>query len=309
MNSIQEHSVNNQEPFLNEGFIIEGKDMGNGMPVEIKPMSLNKIKLSKNSRRAISDDEIAGLMASIKSVGLLQPIGVTQSGSGGYEICYGNRRFIACSKLGIKKIPVIIHKNNTETEIDLKNLSENLQRRNITISEAGRYMELLESQGLGQREIAVRLGISKSYVGACLEAYHQVPAKHRKDLEMKSRSGSTTPGKLSISTALKIADATRRSKLSEDQSEALYMAAKAQKKGFSQENISKYATAIKSGDKNFLKTVDKLIHVSVNFFMTEFEFERMKTKYVNDGPFSSAGQLCKAILKGEKSQQIKIAKG
>jgi ParB/RepB/Spo0J family partition protein len=181
---------------------LEGVGMAKGDAGGIQVIPLNKIKLAKNSRMSVSSEELDGLMLSIKSVGLLQPIGVVKAGSG-YEVCYGNRRFLACSKLGLSKITAVVHTNKREFDRDIKNLTENIQRRNLSLAECGRYIEILSKEGLSSRECAARLGVSISYVKGCQTAYARVPKEFRDDLEIKVSSEKLAPGKISIKTAQK----------------------------------------------------------------------------------------------------------
>lgn len=285
--------------------VIRGGSMGKGN-VEIKEIPLNKIKLARNSRMSVTDNELAGLMESIKEVGLLQPIGVTKA-SGGFEIVYGNRRFLAVSKLGIKKIPAIVHENETEVQNDLQNLTENIQRRNISLTEAGRYMALLKEANLSYAEIAVRLGVSKSYVNACVESYQQVPKQYRKDMvvNLGSNDRKRTPGKISISAARAIINATRKHSLSADQESSLYEAAK-NEDGFNSNKVMSYAQVLKGGRKDFLKVVKKETKMAAQFWIDEDEHDRLYKKHIMNGPFKTMNALFCAILKGEKQERVKI---
>jgi ParB/RepB/Spo0J family partition protein len=289
--------------------IIEGGPMANNQRVVVQKMALNKIKLGKNSRLSVSKEELDGLMQSIKEVGLLQPIGVAKNGSG-YEICYGNRRFMACSKLGYKNIPVIVHERKKESDIDLKNLTENIQRRNIGLGEAGRYIELLKKEGLTAGEIGVRLGVSKGYIDACISAYEEVPAKFRNDLELSIGAGGKKDpkkryGKIAITSAKAIVNAAKSYGLDSEQKEKLFSAAKSDER-FLTENTRKYAAALKNGAKDPIGAVKPLTHVSCQFWMAKDDLADLERRFVDDGPFRSLNGLFKAILSGKKSLSVKI---
>lgn len=273
--------------------------------VEIKDVPLSKIKLAKNSRMNVTDDEIAGLMSSIKEVGLLQPIGVTKVGLG-FEIVYGNRRFMAVSKLGMKKIPAVIHSNKLESENDLQNLTENLQRRNISLTEAGRYMAILQKQGLTQEEIAARLGVSRNYVKQCVIAFSDVPVRFRDDLEVKTTNDrQTSPGKISITAAAAIINAGKNYKLTAPQQELLFSEAKVNP-AFDPKSVHKYAAAIKGGSKDPVNSVPKSKRLAINFWLDEDEHNRLYTKHVVKGEFNSLNAFILAVIKGEKSERIKV---
>lgn len=290
-----------------EVFVITGEPMAKNSQVEVQNLPLNKIKLGRNSRISVSTEELDGLMQSIKETGLLQPIGVVRSGAG-FEICYGNRRFLACSKLGLHRIPAIIHEKKREHDLDLKNLTENIQRRNISLSEVGRFLDLLKKDGLSNAEAAVRLGVSKNYVASCAVAYNEVPKEFRDDLEVqvgKHNDRKRVPGKISVKIANEITSICKRLNLDQSQKRALFGAAKNEER-FTFENISKYAVALKRGKEDFLDSVEPVKRISVNFFITEKHKHELEKKFVDEGPFNSVTALCLAILRGEKSIKVDV---
>lgn len=273
---------------------------------EIKLIPIKQIKLGKNSRLNVTDNEIAGLMASIKEVGLLQPIGVTETAKG-YEVTYGNRRFMAVSKLGKTKIPCVVHKKTNEATNDLQNLAENIQRRNISLTEAGRYMMLLEKQGLARTEIAARLGITRSYVDSCMVAFQDVPEKYRNDLEVKTiNDRKSSPGKIAISEARAIINAGKSYGLTKKNQEFLFEQAK-KNPNFNYKNIAKYAGALADGISDPVAVVPNTKRVAVQFWMDENEYNRLYNKHVVKGEFTTLGRFFISVLKGEKSEKMKIS--
>lgn len=286
---------------------MKGMPMAKDSEVTIQSLPINKIKLARNSRMSVSTEELDGLMQSIKQVGLLQPIGVVKSGNG-YEVCYGNRRFMAVSKLGISRIPVIVHANKKAFDGDIKNLTENIQRRNLGLAEVGRYMEILKKEGLANGEIAVRLGVTKDYVKHCLDSFARVPEKYRDAIEIRltpdQKSGKTTPGKIAVRTATAIISAQKTYRLDKKQTERIFDAAKSGD-GFKVKQMKEYAAAVKQG-KDPLKAVKPVKQILVNFFMEQDEYEKLRVKYIDDGPFNSITALMLAILEGKVAQRVKV---
>lgn len=274
-----------------------------GNEVTLTRMPLNKIKLGRNSRANIDKDELEGLMESIKTIGLLQPIGVVKNGTG-YSIAYGNRRFLACSKLGYSHIPAIIHTDKKATEIDIKNLAENVQRKNIGPVEIGRYVSLLKGEGMTVGEIAVRLGAARSYVQTCLDAFSNVPKEFRNDIVILNGNEKRRNGKISAAAAMKINHTVRTHRLSQEHKKLLYVAARAD--NFEPKLTGKYAIQLKGGNEDFLNTVEPVKHVRLDLMMTQKEFERLQSKHVDGGPFNSVSGFLKAVLQGKKSEHIKI---
>lgn len=274
------------------------------MKVEMIPLS--KIKLSTNSRMSISKEDLSDLMQSIKQNGILQPIGVKSNGKAGqYEINYGNRRFLAASKLGHAEIPCVIQDNHTKGKSEIQNLTENIQRKNISLAEIGRYIELLGKDGLAHREISTRLGVTLNFVRDCVNAYRKVPTKFRDDLEPRMQGKKPTPGKISMTSAQAIISAQKTHFLDQKQTESLFAAAKS-KTEFNPENVGRYAKAIKAGNKDFLKAGKPLKQINLHFFLDEAEYDKLHNTHVENGHYRSITALCLDILKGKRSVKINI---
>ncbi len=284
---------------------IKGEGMARGKKVEIKELPMNKIKIGRNSRLSVSKEDLSGLMQTINSTGLLEPIGVVKSkkNDGSYEIAYGNRRFMAYTKLGLHSIPCVIHEYKNESMIDVMNLAENVQRRNISLAEVGRYASILEGEGLGKKELAVRLGVSINYLEACLNAYKEVPKEYREDLQIQTTGSSPEAGKISIHTARAIVNAQKAHGITKAQSHVLYKAAKSDER-FDAANVSKYAAAIKKGAKDPIGEVRAVKTMTFRLMLYESQYDSLIKKYVDDGPFNSFTALIKAVLRGQKQVSI-----
>lgn len=114
-------------------------------------------------RREISEDKIDELAQSIKASGLIQPIVVRRTGNG-YQLVVGERRFLACKRLGWKKISAAV-KTLTDNDMATTALIENLQRENLNIiEEANGYVSLMKNFNLTQEVLAQRLGKSQSTI-------------------------------------------------------------------------------------------------------------------------------------------------
>jgi len=114
-------------------------------------------------RREIAEEKISELAQSIKSCGLIQPIVVRRVGDG-YQIVVGERRYLACRKLGWKKIAASV-KTLSDNAMATIALIENLQREDLNyIEEAMGYTNLMKSFNLTQEQLAQRLGKSQSTI-------------------------------------------------------------------------------------------------------------------------------------------------
>ncbi len=114
-------------------------------------------------RREISNEKVDELAQSIKSTGLIQPIVVRRVGDG-YQLVVGERRYLACRKLGWSKISAAV-KTLSDNDMATTALIENLQRENLNImEEANGYLSLMKNFNLTQEELAKRLGKSQSTI-------------------------------------------------------------------------------------------------------------------------------------------------
>lgn len=274
--------------------------------MDVKDVPLNKIKLGKNCRLNISDEDLSGLMQAIKSQGLLQPVGVTPAAGGNYELAYGNRRYLAASKLGWKTIPAVILETNGAYSRDLKNLTENVQRKHISLIETGRFVELLKAQGLTLDEIAVRMGVTPSHLKSACLAFEDVPKEYRGDIEMTQGNSRVRAGKISITATREIMNAQKSYNLTGPDTKALFKAAKEDPK-FNNASVANYAAAIRKGHrKDFIEKVKPTTAVRLYFFIDAKEADRLKEKHIENGPFKALSSLMMAILKGEKSERVKM---
>lgn len=114
-------------------------------------------------RKTFDEESLAELSASIKAVGVIQPIVVTKRGAR-YSIIAGERRWRASRMAGLSAVPAIVRELSDE-QAALLSLIENLQRENLNpVEEALGYRDLIERFGLTQEEAASRVGKSRANV-------------------------------------------------------------------------------------------------------------------------------------------------
>lgn len=277
--------------------------------MEVQNIKLSKIKLGKNSRLDVKETEIAGLMESIKEIGLLQPIGVVKRAGGTYEVAYGNRRFMALSKLGVTSVPAVVKDaSSTQEDLDIQNLAENVQRKNISLNEVGRYIEHLTEAGLSAKEIAVRLGVARSYIDVAWKAFKTVPKSFRHAIETNTAT-KTRRGKISLSTVNKIESLRKAYSMTVPEKTKVYEAAKTP--GFDPKKLEQYVQMVKEDidvtPAVMIKdTVGVWKHMTMNLQLPNEEYERIYTKYVDDGPFKSVAEVFRAKLTG-KLTELKVS--
>lgn len=129
------------------------------LAIDIKRIVANPFQ----PRREIDGVKIEELAQSIKSSGLIQPVVVRRAGEK-YELAAGERRLLACRKLGWQKITATV-KILSDNDMATIAMIENLQRENLNfIEEAAGYVSLMENFRLTQVELAKKLGKSQSTI-------------------------------------------------------------------------------------------------------------------------------------------------
>lgn len=121
-----------------------------------------------NARVDYNGTDMAELVKSIESVGLLSPIIVRQAGDIGYEIVAGHRRYHAMKKLGKEEIDVQVVEA-TDEDAALIQLTENLHRKDLNaIEEARSFAYMRDAFSLDVEAIARRADKSVPYVTRAL---------------------------------------------------------------------------------------------------------------------------------------------
>ncbi|PKN44764.1 MAG: chromosome partitioning protein ParB [Deltaproteobacteria bacterium HGW-Deltaproteobacteria-17] len=115
-------------------------------------------------RTAIDEVRLEELTESIREKGLLSPLIVRSDDAGGYVIIAGERRWRACRRAGLTRIPVLL-KETDELEAFELALVENIQREDLSpLEEAESYRHLITSRNYQHDEVAQRVGKNRSTV-------------------------------------------------------------------------------------------------------------------------------------------------
>ena len=149
--------------------IATGESVG-GLKFEELPVSAIRPN-SRQPRTNFPEAGIRELAASIKEVGILQPL-VVRPTPGGFELIAGERRLRAAKEAGMERVPVLIRQAGEDESIELA-LVENLQRENLgPLETAAAYQALMDGFGLTRERLARRLGKSRAAVTNTLRLVH-----------------------------------------------------------------------------------------------------------------------------------------
>lgn len=139
--------------------------------------------ISPNPRqpRQIFDEEaLAELAASIKIVGLLQPVIVRKTGGSSYQIVMGERRWRACELAGLDIVPAIV-RETSDSDLLRNALIENLHRQQLNpLEEAAAYQQLLDDFEATHEELARRIGRSRPHITNTIRLLNLPPNVQRR---------------------------------------------------------------------------------------------------------------------------------
>lgn len=132
--------------------------------------AINDIQLSQitanpdQPRRTFDEEALDELAASIRELGIIQPLSLRKTGSDTYQIIAGERRYRAALKAGLTSVPAYIRTAN-DLELTEMALIENIQREDLNAIEiALTFRKLIEQYNLTQERLSERIGKKRATV-------------------------------------------------------------------------------------------------------------------------------------------------
>ena len=134
-------------------------------------------------RSSFDAEALEELAASIRTLGLIQPITVRKVSENRYQIISGERRFKACRMAGMAMIPAYVRETDDQGMLEMA-LVENIQRENLDpIETALSYKRLIDECNLTQETMADRVGKKRASVANTLRLL-KLPVKVQHDLKV-----------------------------------------------------------------------------------------------------------------------------
>jgi len=136
------------------------KVVGNIIELDLEHIEVNPFQPRSN----FNDESIKELAASIKELGVIQPITVRKLGFNEYQLVSGERRYRASKLLGLETIPAYIRIANDQESLEMA-LVENIQRQDLDpIEIALSYQRLIDEINLTQERLSERVGKKRSTI-------------------------------------------------------------------------------------------------------------------------------------------------
>ena len=166
----------NLDSLIPTSLTVGGQEVAQQGEVAIANISPNP----RQPRRIFDESAMAELVASIKSIGILQPPVVRKVAENKYELIMGERRFRAAKLAGLISIPVII-RQTPDNELLREALIENIHRSQLNpLEEGAAYAQLLNDFGCTHDELALKLGRSRPLISNTIRLLNLPDAVQRK---------------------------------------------------------------------------------------------------------------------------------
>jgi ParB family chromosome partitioning protein len=166
----------NLDSLIPTSLTVNGTEVAQQNEVLISQISPNP----RQPRTVFDETALNELIASIKSIGILQPPVVRKVGEGRYELVMGERRFRAAKAAGLTSIPVII-RQTPDNELLREALIENIHRSNLNpLEEGAAYSQLLSDFGCTHDELAIKLGRSRPLISNTIRLLNLPEAVQRR---------------------------------------------------------------------------------------------------------------------------------
>lgn len=148
-----------------------------GSPIATNQLALKLIEPNPfQPRTEFDEEELAELMDSIKTHGIIQPLAVRKLNKNSFQIISGERRYRAAKKLKLEKVPVHILEADDQSMLEIA-LLENIQRADLNPLEiALSYQRLIDDCALTHEELSQRLGKKRSSISNYLRLLKLSPS-------------------------------------------------------------------------------------------------------------------------------------
>lgn len=151
----------------------------------ITEIPIEQIEANPNQpRRDFDENALNELAASIKEIGIIQPITLHQVSENRYMIIAGERRWRASQRAGLTSIPAYVRTLSDASIMEMA-LVENIQREDLNAIEVAlAYQQLMEAEGMTQEKVSQRVGKSRTAVTNTLRLL-RLPAQVQMALQKK----------------------------------------------------------------------------------------------------------------------------
>lgn len=145
--------------------LIDFSEIQTGGSSAINEIDIELITPNPDQPRTSFDNEaLEELAASIRELGIVQPLSLRDAGDGRYQIIAGERRWRAARMAGLHTVPAYV-RTASDSEVTEMALIENIQREDLNAIEVAlAFRKLIDTYNLTQERLSERLGKKRATI-------------------------------------------------------------------------------------------------------------------------------------------------
>lgn len=266
------------------GALIQIDEVQTAGSSQINEVALDLIEANPNQPRKTFDTEaLEELAASIKELGVVQPVTLREIPDGKYQIISGERRCRASKIAGLTTIPAYIKSADDESIMEMA-LVENIQREDLNAIEiALSYQKLIDEYKFTQERLSEKVGKKRATVTNYLRLL-KLPA----EIQLGLKSGKIEMGH--ARALVSVADTANMIRLYEDAVKNGYSVRKLEEmvKNLSEKPVEKKKKSESSSDYDFLcQRLEGIFHSKVKIDRSAKGSGKITLSFSNDDQFES----------------------
>jgi ParB family chromosome partitioning protein len=182
------------------GALIPNADAGSYEDSVLRELPIALVRPNRYQPRGhFDDDALSSLAASIRELGVLQPV-LVRPVDDHFELVAGERRWRAAQIVGLTSIPALVRPVGDTVSLE-QALVENLHREDLSpLEEAAAFQQLVDDFQLSFEQVGKRVGKSRSAVANSVRLL-QLPAPIQKMVNEKALTAGHARALLSLETA------------------------------------------------------------------------------------------------------------
>lgn len=145
--------------------LISINDVDPGGASDIREISIDSIVPNPDQpRRDFDEESLEELAASIRELGIVQPLTLRLADDGTHQIIAGERRWRAARRAGLSTVPAYV-RTASDSEVTEMALIENIQRQDLNAVEVAlAFKKLIDDYHLTQERLSERLGKKRTTI-------------------------------------------------------------------------------------------------------------------------------------------------
>jgi ParB family transcriptional regulator, chromosome partitioning protein len=182
------------------GALIPNADAGSADDSVLRELPIALVRPNRYQPRAHFDDEaLSSLAASVRELGVLQPV-LVRPVDDHFELVAGERRWRAAQLVGLTSIPALVREVGDTNSLE-QALVENLHREDLSpLEEAAAFQQLVDDFQLSYEQVGQRVGKGRSTVANAIRLL-QLPPSIQKLVNEKALAAGHARALLSLESA------------------------------------------------------------------------------------------------------------